>query len=211
MALSELAETADIETSSDGYARRFSGELGAWFLAVQEEATLAMLAPHRGASVLDVGGGHGQLTPALARQGYQVTVLGSDEVCRTRIQELLDNGQCQFRVGNLLHLPYSDRTFDVAVSFRLLSHVSRWRRFLAELTRVAREAVILDFPSVGSMNALTPVLFRVKRQVEENTRSYRSFREAELVEAFAALGFEPADRYPQFFLPMVLHRVFGSR
>jgi hypothetical protein len=46
-------ETADIETSSEDYSRRFSGPVGSWFLRVQESATLKMLATRPGASVLD--------------------------------------------------------------------------------------------------------------------------------------------------------------
>ena len=61
----DFSETADIETSSDDYAARFAGEIGAWLLKVQEEATLRMLAAYPNAKILDVGGGHGQLTGAL--------------------------------------------------------------------------------------------------------------------------------------------------
>jgi hypothetical protein len=34
MSWSDFPETADIETSSDDYARRFAGKIGAWFLHV---------------------------------------------------------------------------------------------------------------------------------------------------------------------------------
>ena len=74
-----FAEAPDIETSSENYARRFSGETGAWFLNVQENATMRMLSQYRGSTVLDVGGGHGQLAGPIAREGYQVTVLGSSD------------------------------------------------------------------------------------------------------------------------------------
>jgi 16S rRNA A1518/A1519 N6-dimethyltransferase RsmA/KsgA/DIM1 with predicted DNA glycosylase/AP lyase activity len=98
---SPYPETADIETSSEEYASRFSGEVGEWFLKVQEEATLNMLAPYKRATILDVGGGHGQLTGALIRNNYQLTVLGSSEVYKARIQNYLDNENCSFKVGNI--------------------------------------------------------------------------------------------------------------
>src|SRR5262245_53053861 len=50
-------EEADVATSSADYARRFAGGVGAWFLEVQAKATVELLAPWPGASVLDVGGG----------------------------------------------------------------------------------------------------------------------------------------------------------
>lgn len=202
-------ETADIETSSDDYARRFSGAVGEWFLKVQEQATLAMLAPYPGASVLDVGGGHGQTTGALLRNGYRVTVFGSAESCKNRIQPYLDDARCNFKVGNILALPYEDRSFDIVLSYRLLPHVERWQPFLAELARVARKAVILDYPEVASVNAATPFLFGVKKQMEGNTRTYTTFRQAQVVAEFRQHGFSLESRYPEFFFPMVLHRKLG--
>jgi ubiquinone/menaquinone biosynthesis C-methylase UbiE len=206
MFMVDFPETADIETSSDDYARRFSGKVGTWFLRVQEEATLRMLAPHRGAKILDVGGGHGQLTTALIQHGYQVTVLGSANVCKQRVQKYVDENRCSFKVGNILDLPYPDQTFTVVVSYRLLPHVTRWKQFLAELTRVAQKAVIVDYPAIQSVNAIAPLLFRLKKRLEGNTRPYTSFRESQLLEVFRTHDFIRAERYPEFFLPMALHR-----
>lgn len=199
-------ETADIETSSENYARRFSGKVGAWFLDVQNAATLKALAPYPGATVLDVGGGHAQTAGLLADQGYQVTVLGSAEICKTRLQPLIDSQRCVFQVGDILNLPYPDRHFDVVISYRLLPHVTRWQPFLAELTRVARKAVMVDYPEVRSINAITPYLFGLKKRLEGNTRTYTCFRLADLRPVFEENGFAYAEHHKEFFLPMVLHR-----
>ena len=203
----QLPETADVETSSDGYARRFSGKVGAWFLQVQESASLRMLAPYRGASILDVGGGHGQLTGALIRNGYAVTVLGSDGTCSKRIQNYIDEGSCSFDVGNIVDMPYADEAFDVVVSYRLISHVGQWKQLISELTRVARQAVIIDFPPTRSLNAIAPLLFPFKKRIEGNTRVFTCFNESRLSAEFVRRGFSPVERYPEFFAPMVLHRV----
>ena len=40
-------EDADVETSSEAYARRFPARSGAWFLDVQAAATLDLLRPGR--------------------------------------------------------------------------------------------------------------------------------------------------------------------
>lgn len=205
MSHSDLAP--DLETSSEAYAARFAGRAGAWMLGVQERALLRLLAPWRAATILDVGGGHGQVTGALIERGDEVTVLGSDPRCQQRIAPLVDSGRCRFVTGDLLDLPYPDRAFDVVISLRLLPHVEAWPRLVAELARVARDAVIVDYPTTRSLNCLTPVLFGAKRRVEGNTRPYRLFREAELLEAFAAHGFARRGRDAQFFWPMVLHRL----
>jgi SAM-dependent methyltransferase len=204
---SSYLETADIETSSEDYAARFSGAVGAWFLKIQEQATLRMLIPYAGTTVLDVGGGHGQLTGALVRNGYRVTVLGSADVCQARIAKFIHQGRCTFRVGDILALPYPDRAFEVVISYRLLPHVSRWPEVLGELTRVARRAVLIDYPAVRSVNWIAPGLFKLKKNLEGNTRPYTCFKEAELLEVLAKFGFVRADRYAEFFLPMVLHRM----
>jgi SAM-dependent methyltransferase len=203
---SDGLETADIETSSEGYATRFAGPVGAWLLAVQEAATMDLLAAIPGRRVLDVGGGHGQLTAPLIRRGYQVTVFGSAASCGDRIRNLIDSGQCNFRVGDLLDLPFPPRSFDIVLSYRLLPHVSHWRRLVGELARVAEWAVLVDFPTRASVNLVTPGLFRLKKQLEGNTRPYLLFEEAAVVDAFAGHGFQLTGRRAQFTLPMVLHR-----
>lgn len=203
-------ETADIETSSDDYASRFSGEIGAWLLKVQEEATLKMLADYPNATILDVGGGHAQLTEPLINSGYQVTVLGSDESCQHRIQYFLDRKVCSFQVGNVLELPYPDNSFEVVISYRFMAHVKNWQQFAKELARVANKAVIIDYPTVRSANAIAPYLFKLKKGLEGNTRPFICYQEKDLLDFFTSIGLKQGDRYAQFFWPMVLHRMLKS-
>ena len=92
-------ERADIESSTDDYAARFSGPVGTWMLDLQERITTDLLAPFRGGSILDVGGGHGQLAVPLARKGWDITVQGSALSCRRRIDGALGVGACPFVVG----------------------------------------------------------------------------------------------------------------
>lgn len=202
-------EDADVETSSEAYAGRFAGPVGAWFLELQARSTLALLAASPGASVLDVGGGHGQLTGPLVEAGHDVTVFGSADVCRERVRAWVDAGRARFQSGDLLRLPWADRAFDVAVSFRLLPHVARWRELVGELSRVARRAVIVDYPTRRSVNAVSGALFGLKKGVEGDTRSFAVFRDAEIAEAFAAHGFRATARRPEFLFPMTLHRAMG--
>ncbi|NEO98904.1 MAG: class I SAM-dependent methyltransferase [Symploca sp. SIO2E9] len=207
---SVFPETADIETSSDDYASRFAGEIGAWLLKVQEEATLKMLAPYPNAKVLDVGGGHGQITGALIENGYQVSVVGSADICKERIQNFIDANLCEFKVGNVLDLPYTEGTFDVVISYRFLAHMTQWQSFLTELNRVAKQAIIVDYPTVRSVNAIAPYLFKFKKGLEGNTREFICYQERELLEFFKSIGLSKAERHPQFFVPMVLHRALKS-
>ncbi len=202
---------ADVETASDDYAARFAGPTGSWMLEVQERIILERLRAWPVGTVLDVGGGHGQLAAPIARMGWAVTVLGSAPSCRRRIEGLIQEGRCTFVVANLLDIPFPAQSFDVAVCIRLLPHCECWPRLIEELCRVARRAVLVDYPTSQSLNALGPVFFRAKRRIEGNTRTWRSFRHDEIERAFRTQGYEVRFRTGQFFFPMALHRWWNLR
>ena len=205
-----MRETADIETSSADYARRFSGSAGRYLLDVQSRAVQKIVADLKPGTVLDVGGGHGQLVDTLAALGWKVTVLGSDDECGRNLRELHGKRDCQFVCGDLLHMPFEDAQFDLVVSVRLLSHTEAWQVLMRELCRVARRAVVIDYPSVTGLNALTPLLFGMKKALEGNTRTYTSFSRADIAAALSATPFDVTREIKQFFLPMVLHRAMRA-
>jgi len=202
-------EDADVETSSERYARRFGGHVGAFFLDRQAQTSLDLLRPFPGASILDVGGGHGQMAGPLVDAGHPLTVLGSGARCADRVRTWVEDGRARFQAGDLLALPFPDRAFDVTLSYRLLPHVTRWPQLVAELCRVARRAVLVDYPTRRSVNVAASPLFAAKRGVEGDTRPYRVFRDAEIEACFAERGFRATGRRPQFFFPMALHRALG--
>jgi ubiquinone/menaquinone biosynthesis C-methylase UbiE len=205
-----LAEDADIAASSEDYARRFTGSVGQWFLETQERLTLKLLQDlPEGASVLDVGGGHAQIAPPLVEAGYQVTVVGSDPICAARLKPWVADGRCRFEVADLRALPYPDRSFDAVVCFRLLPHSVSWKKLIGEICRVARQSVVLDYPSIRSANVFSAQLFNLKKGIELNTREFILFKPSEIRSAFADCGFTVGAQQPQFLLPMVLHRWAG--
>lgn len=203
-------ECPDIETASEGYAKRFSGRSGRYFLDVQAQAVRKLISLGSDTTVLDVGGGHGQLTPILAETGADITVFGSADTCHARLRGSPHGGLARYVTGNLLRLPFRDQSYDTVISVRLISHISDWRRLIGELCRVARQTVIIDYPSWRSLNALTPMLFPFKRLVEGNTRTYTNFRDRDLVREFAEHGFTAERSVRQFFIPMVVHRALDS-
>ncbi len=150
------------------------------------------------------------MTGALVEAGYSLTVLGSDPACEARVRSWTASGRARFLAADLLDPGLPAEAFDVVLSYRLLPHVRLWPRLVATLARLARSAVLVDYPSRRSVNAAARVLFGLKKGVEGDTRPFRVFGDREIASAFAAQGFHPTGRRPQFLLPMALHRALGS-
>jgi len=205
-------ETADIESSSEQYARRFGGSVGRWLLEQQTRLTLLALSGlPQGASILDVGGGHAQVTPPLIEAGYEVTVVGSDRRCAERLRPWVESGRCSFHVADLQRLPYPDARFDAVVCYRLLAHSVNWRSLVTELCRVSADRVVLDYPSIESINRASSRLFGLKQRVEAGTaRRFALFTRAEVRDAFIESGFVVREERPQFLWPIALHRLTRS-
>jgi SAM-dependent methyltransferase len=200
-------EAADVETASEGYAARFAGPTGAWLLEVQARGALELIRAARGAvplRVLDVGGGHAQLTGALLAASYRVVVHGSAQSCHARLRT--QGADVLHVTSRLWDLPFPDGSFDLAVAIRLLAHVERWRELLGELARVSRGLVLVDFPARSALHRLAPALFTAKRRLERNTRPYFDYTRSEVEGRFAELGLHAHGLQREFGLPMVLHR-----
>lgn len=198
-------EMPDVETSSDDYARRFQGSAGRYLLSIQADAVARALQGVPPGNALDVGGAHGQLVEVLRALGWQVTVHGTSAECEANLRRR--HFGCTFLRGPLHALPAADRSFDLVVAVRLLPHVTHWSQLVGEMCRVSRRTVLFDYPSKGGLNALTPLLFGVKKSIEGNTRDYRSFSRHELDVELQRHSFEIERQVKQFFLPMVVHRV----
>lgn len=196
-------------TSSSQYARRFQGVCGAWLLEQQRKCTLALMARGAGDTLLEVGGGHGQLTGALADCGFHVFVMGSRATACQGVRSLLREGRCHFQSGDLFNMPFDNNAFDAVVAFHLLAHVCSPRALVAELCRVAARTVVVNFPSRNSLNRVGGPLFGLKLKIEGNTRPYTVFSCAEIAAMFQTHGYRQVGQRAQFFLPMVLHRVLN--
>ncbi|MEL7375127.1 MAG: methyltransferase domain-containing protein [Pseudomonadota bacterium] len=198
-------ETPDIETASDGYAARFQGSAGEYLLQVQRDCIDRVLGDMRGVRVLDAGGAHGQLIEQLLERDCDITVLSSSELCGSE-RVLSKHAACNIVIGDHLAMPFDARSFDLVISVRLISHIDNWQQMLGEWCRVCRGAIVFDYPRVGGLNALTPLLFPLKRRIEGNTRTYTSFSTNELAEPLNSQGFDVTRQEAQFALPMGLHR-----
>jgi ubiquinone/menaquinone biosynthesis C-methylase UbiE len=121
--MSVQSQQADIETSSEDYAKRFSGKIGEYFLNIQAKIMLQLLEPWQHSKILDVGGGHAQIAVPLIKAGYYLTVVGSDDICKKRLKESLDPNSFKYETCNLLNLPFDSKSFDVVTSFVVLPNL----------------------------------------------------------------------------------------
>ena len=183
--------------------------MGRWFLERQAALTLELVGGR--ARVLDVGGGHGQLARPLLEAGHQLTVYASSPgAVGSEVSALAQAGRLTVACGDLLHAPWPDRAFDAVLCFRLLPHARDWRALAAELARLSASAVVVDYPTRRSVNAISGALFALKHRVEGDTRPFAVFRDADVADALARQGLRVTARRPQFFFPMALHRALRS-
>jgi ubiquinone/menaquinone biosynthesis C-methylase UbiE len=95
-----------------------------------------------GANVLDAGCGGGRYTvawrllKAASVVGFDVSPTGVANA-RDRVREAGIDG-VTFETGDVLKMPYDDRTFDVAFSNGVLHHTRDWRTGIVELVRVLK-------------------------------------------------------------------------
>lgn len=205
-------ESPDIHSSSDEYATRFSGEFGEFALKVQGDAVLKILNNYTDIkTVLDVGGGHGQITPYLINKNYDVTIYGSSDCCKKRVESYINNYGVKFSVGSLLNLPFNDKAFDVVICFRQVCHLDNWQALISELSRVSKHLVIIDYPTYKSFNIFNRLLFSFKKKVEKNTRPFTIFFDNEIKNEFLKNDFTINMKIPEYFLPLVFYRIIKKK
>ena len=202
---------ADVAAGFD--ALRFGGPVGELIAETQERVIAEFLGPLGGLKLLDVGTGTGRAAIALARRGARVTGVDASremlEVARTRA--LAAGADVRFDVGDAHALPFPDRSFDAAVSLRVLMHTPGWSQALGELCRVSRSRVVFDYPSARSLAACQAAARRVRAALGLKTEPYRVFRPGRIRAALEDHGFRITGAHRQFVLPIAVHKTIGSR
>jgi SAM-dependent methyltransferase len=91
---------------------------------IQDRATnlARVLDAERGARVLEIGCGMGELVLGLSRAGYRCDGIDVSEV-RIRRLQTLQSSQLQFHLVEGTTLPFGPATFDAAISMQLFEHL----------------------------------------------------------------------------------------
>jgi len=111
---------------------------------IEIKALYRMMQLKPGAYVLEIGCGRGVGAALISEKFQPATVHAMDldiEMIRKAQQRLKNNNRARtdFYVGDVLHLPYKDATFDAVFGFGVLHHVPDWKGGLAEIVRVLKK------------------------------------------------------------------------
>jgi ubiquinone/menaquinone biosynthesis C-methylase UbiE len=204
------ADPATARTFDD---RRFGGPIGELIASDQAGVLATFVGRIDGRTILDVGTGTGRVALFLAKGGAKVTALDASRemLAVARKRAAGESVNVRFVSGDAHALEFGDRSFDVAVSLRVLMHAPRWRVCVSELCRVADRLVIVDYPSRRGFAAVEAAARRVLVRFSRQTEPYRVFADEEIADAFEDAGFRIRSVHRQFVLPIAFHKLLGSR
>jgi SAM-dependent methyltransferase len=212
---------ADPATARSFDSLRFGGPIGALVADAQARVLMEFLDPlfqpaggasRTAPSILDVGTGTGRAALLLARRGARVTGIDASEpmLAVARQRAAFEGIDASFGTGDAHALAFADRSFDAAVSLRVLMHTPDWRRCIAELCRVADRLVVVDYPSAASGALMESFTRRAAHALGVRTEPYRVFLPSAIAGAFQAGGFRVRSLHRLFVLPIAVHKAIGS-
>ncbi len=114
---------------------------------------------HVTGTALDLGCGGGRYTIALAQCGFQTSGI---DFAESAIHQAIHNAQASlpgktidFRVGNVLELPYPDASFDVVNDDGCLHHIEPhdWTRYQKNVTRVLKPGGLMRIKAFSAASS----------------------------------------------------------
>ncbi len=125
--------------------------------AMQYQVFLDLIPPD--ATVLDAGCGEGTLGILLAKQGCRVTGfdLSEPNIVAANRYAVLEGvaDRVRFQLGDIEHLPVTDRSFDYVISSHVLEHIPDFTQGARELARIAIKQVIVAIPTCLNLCSMT--------------------------------------------------------
>ena len=136
---------------------RFRGAGGRLVVALQEEAIARALdrTPSSTGIALDAGCGTGRFARLLQSRSFKVVGIDTSEGMLLEARERNPGMECL--QADLLHLPFPEGSFAVALTVWVLNHLESYLEAIQELARVA-QYVVLAVPSSHSLYSVGPAL-----------------------------------------------------
>jgi len=109
-----------------------------------EIRSLLKLLPKKRFKILEIGCGTGRITKELADKGHKITAVDNSPAMVDEYQKKA--GLPKARLADATHLPFSDNSFPIVLSLRLIWHLGKKDidKMFSEAARVSSDLVILD-------------------------------------------------------------------
>ena len=202
---------ADPKTARTFDQQRFGSAIGEFIKKTQEKVVFSTLPDVSGWKVIDVGAGTGRFTIAFLERGAAVTACdASEEMLKVLQSKLPEGGNVETKAIDAQDLTFADKSFDCAISFRLLMHVIDWKKALSEICRVSSDWLIFDFPANRGFLRLTPIFHFLRKPFATNLQPYKVLSSREIEQVLRLNNFKIVSRDDGYFLPIVVHRILHS-
>lgn len=130
-----------------------------------------------GSRVLEIGGGAGLMTVALAQRGFQVEAVDVSAEMVTLTQRNARTAGCdalvRAQVGDACALPFADDTFDLVVALGVVSWLAQPEQGVREMARVARpggHVLVTAFNALQLPSLLDPARHPLVRPAKRRVR-----------------------------------------
>jgi ubiquinone/menaquinone biosynthesis C-methylase UbiE len=116
---------------------------------------------------LDVGCGDGTYEVLLERDFHRLVGLDiRPQDLRTAKTHVGDKSKVDFILGDIYHLPFNERSFDVVLCSEVLEHLHEPERGLRELSYVFRKGLLLTVPIIN-VNRLVAKILRYDQRLRK--------------------------------------------
>ena len=146
------------------YDRWFTTPMGALVRRYEGDLILDLLKPGRGETLLDAGCGTGVFTLDLLASGAYVVGLDISLPMLRRSREKARGEPLQIVLGDMLHLPFPENSFDKVVSVTALEFIEDGQGAVRELFRVTKRGGSIV---VATLNSLSPWASRRKFEAQK--------------------------------------------
>ena len=148
----------------EAYDRWFITPTGSLVKKYEIELILNLLTPKEGEIILDAGCGTGIFTSDILSSGSKVIGLDLSVPMLRRAEKKLEGYPFRIVLADMLNLPFSEGSFDKAVSVTALEFIEDGRTAVGELFRVTKKGGVVV---VATLNSLSPWAFRRRGEAKE--------------------------------------------